>query len=194
MSWLLTRIWRLNWRVVFLALFSVGILHICATITAAQFGNHPGYRTLAKPLPLHQMTLLSPVSHTNQPLPFLSPNVRYALCRFDTSKGSVEINVTLPDSTWTLGLHSPKGENIFTAAGQEDGTQVFKIKLLPSPDRFAGLTPEAQGSSGKGPAGLTFVAQKGLAIVRGPIRGTAYIRAVERTLNKANCRIATKSE
>ena len=185
---LFSRLKRLNWRIVLLALFCVGILHIGVTISASQFRSHPGYSALANTLPLHDMTVLAPITPDYQPHPFMSPSVRYALCRYDTSNATVEISAILPDSTWTLSLHTPQGENIFTATGQDQGSEIFTVKLIPSPERFSGLTPEAQGTSREITSELTVVAQNGIAILRGPIKGLAYQQAIEDTLIKANCR------
>ena len=189
MSWIISRLARLNWRIVALALFSVGILHIIATISASELTDHPGYKKLTDDLETNKMKVLPTVTPDHQPLDFMSPDVRFALCKYDTSQGAVEIEAELPDNTWTVALHTPNGENIFTASGQDQGAEVFKIKLVPSPDRFAGLTPEARGASENRPAELTVVAQKGVAIIRGPIKGISYTRAIEKTLNRATCRV-----
>ncbi|MGH1418201.1 MAG: DUF1254 domain-containing protein [Hyphomicrobiaceae bacterium] len=190
MSWIFSRLKRMNWRVVIMALFCVGIIHITATLSAAQYGDHPGFKTLTENLPVNQIVVLPPVTPDQQPLAYMAPDTRYAVCRYDTTDGPVEVEVLLPDDTWTVALHTPKGENIFAASGQGNGAETLKIKLVPSPDRFTGLTPEARGTSQENPAELSVVTKRGVAIVRGPIKGLSYVRMIEENLRNVSCQIA----
>lgn len=194
MKLLWSRLKRIDLRMVFLAGICVAILHICSTLTASNFGRHPGFLALADKASLHKMTVLRPVSPDNQPIPFMSPNLRYAICRYDTSNGPVELNVTLPDETWSIALHTPDGANPFAATGQQQGTDVLKIRLVPSPDQFSGLSPEAEGKSDNKPVELTVVAKTGIAVVRAPVKGVAFQRMTEAMLLKAQCKsVATRS-
>jgi len=176
-----------NMRLVLAALVTVGILHICATLAAPGLTGTSAYRQLAHELPLHKMTLLPPVAPGTQPLRFLAPDARYAMCRFDTSNGAVTITANLPDAGWTLSLHSPEGNNFYASAGTADRKNTITLVLVPSGDRFLGLTPEAVGRPRTGELPLTLQAHKGIAVVRGPDKGLAYRAQVERDLRRARC-------
>ncbi len=175
-------------RLVFAALCGIGILHILATLVAPQMASRSAYARLSPTLPLHAMTTLPPVTPAAQPLPFLSPATRLAFCRYDTSKGPVSLTATLPGPGWLLSLHTPAGANIYSATGQDGRPIELKLRIVPSAERFMGLTPEALGTASTRDSQQTVESARGIAIVQAPDRGEAYRPFVEATLAAARCR------
>lgn len=174
-------------RAVAAALVAVAILHICATLAAPHLATAPAFSRLAPSLPLNTMKLLPPVTRAAQPLPFLGPDARYAMCRFDTSRNPVALSAELPEPGWTLAIYTPAGDNIYVASGQAGQPTNPAIKLVPSGDLFTGLTPEARGLAPSPQQQLTFAVRKGVAVVRAPERGEAYRALTEAALAKASC-------
>lgn len=179
---------RLNGRLALAALVSIGILHIVSILVAPSLAVAPAFVRLEPLLPLNKMVVLPPIAPGTQPLPFLSPNVRYAMCRFVTSKGAVEVKAKLPGAGWTLSVHLPGGENVYTATAEPGRLSEVKILMVPADDRFLGLTPEARGIAREGPALLEIRAQSGIAVVRAPDAGIAFQRQIEADLAQADCR------
>lgn len=179
-------------RAVLAALVAVAILHICATLAAPHLATAPAYSRLAAALPLNTMKLLPPVTRSAQPLPFLAPDARYAMCRFDTSRSPVALSATLPDVGWTLAIYTPAGDNIYAATGQPGQPTNATIKLVPSGDLFTGLTPESRGLAPAAQLPLTFAVRKGLAVVRAPERGEPYGAITEAALGRASCTPTTR--
>ena len=83
---LLSLLRRIELRAVLAALVAVAILHILATLAAPHFASAPAVARLAEALPLNSMKVLPPVGRSSQPVPYLAPDARYAMCRFDTTK------------------------------------------------------------------------------------------------------------
>jgi len=181
---------RLNVRLVFIALTATGILHIVSTFIAPEIATAPAFARLRPLLPLNTMVVLPPVVPGAQPLPFLSPNVRYAMCRFTTESGPLEVSARLPSAGWTLSVHLDSGENVYTAAAESGRAPDVRILLMPADDRFLGLTPEARGIAREGPGALEVRANAGIAVVRGPELGIAFAREVEAELAQSRCRPA----
>ena len=175
-------------RVILLAVLTAGIIHILATLAAPRLSGSTPYARLAPSTPvMHKFEVLPPVTPQTQPLPFMAPDVRYAMCRYDTAKGPVTVSAKLPGRGWTLSLYTPEGDNFYTAAGQEGQMHDIALQLTPIADRFLGLTPEARGKVSEATSTLSIAAGRGLAVLRGPDRGIAYRGDTESILKSATC-------
>ncbi|MGQ0671411.1 MAG: DUF1254 domain-containing protein [Hyphomicrobium sp.] len=176
-----------NWRLVAATFCAAAILHICTTLAAPGLASAPPFERIAGLLPVNSMQILPPVTAEAQPLPFMAPDARYAICRFDTSKGTVALTATLPGPGWTLALHSREGDNFYTAVAQPERQSQVALMLIPSDERFAGLTPEAKGVASKEDISLTLVAREGVAILRAPEMGLAFKDIQDAGLARAKC-------
>jgi uncharacterized membrane protein len=174
-------------RVLLVAVLLAGILHILATLAAPRLAGSTPIARLSPMAPLHKFMVHPPLTPQNQPLPFMAPDMRYAMCRYDTSKGPVVVTARLPGRGWALALYSPEGDNFYTAVGQEAQTTDITLQLEPIADRFLGLTPEARGKVSEATASLSLTTGKGLAVVRAPDRGLAYASETEAALKRATC-------
>jgi len=177
----------INIRVVATAIVAIGILHICTTLASPFLVEKTAYGRMEKQLPLNEMKILPPVTPTSQPLPFLSADVRYAMCRFSSTQGPITITAFLPDKGWTLSIHTPKGDNIYTATGNSSHTSLITLKLVASSNSFSGLTPQSLGLSLKEDPIQVLEAKNGIAVVRAPDRGEAYIRNTILAMRRAKC-------
>ncbi len=136
-----------NWRFIATTFCAAAILHIVATLAAPEIAAAPPYSRLRQMLPLNTMQVMPPITADTQPLPFMAPDARYAMCRFDSSNGTVEVTASLPGPGWSLSLHSKEGENFYTAVAQPGRRTDVSLLLIPTDERFTGLTPEAKGKS-----------------------------------------------
>jgi uncharacterized membrane protein len=182
------RLGQANWQLILAAPVAAGVLHICATLAAPYLTADSAYSRLAPALPVNKMRVLPEVAPGSEPLPFLSADARYALCRFDTSAGPVTVTVTLPpDPGWMLAVMSPQGDNIYVSASTPGRTTPITLALVPSEDHFLGVTPEARGIARDADPPVSLAAQHGIIVVRAPDRGISYRRYTEVGLNAARC-------
>lgn len=176
-----------GWRVWALALVTAGIVHICATFATIELAGQPAYERLARTLEPHRMQVLPAVTPTSQPLPYWSPEFRYALCRYRTSQGSVLVTASLPDNGWTLTVFSKSGESTYSVAGQAGRRTDIVLLLVPPGDRFITIAPEAVAGQGGAGAPLAIPARDGIVIVRAPDKGVSFRNETELELRKAQC-------
>lgn len=179
---------RINLRLAAAAVCAVIILHIIATLAAPEIAPSRAYELLSKDLPLNSMQVLPPITPATQRLPFMAPDARYALCRFDTKDGAVTLTATLPGPGWIVALYSTTGDNFFTSVAQPGRRTDVSLLLVSSDERFRGLTPEAKGASSapESPM-LTVPAQAGVALIRAPEQGQAYRARNLAELKRARC-------
>lgn len=185
----LAQIPRVKVRVVAAAIFAVIILHIIATLAAPRLAPSTAYSRLADLLPVNAMQVLPPVAPGAQPLPFMGPDSRYAMCRFDSTKGPVQITASLPGAGWSLSVFSEKGDSIYSAVAQPGRRTEVSLVLATSDEKFAGLTPQASGQSVKEDRSLTLPGKRGVAILRAPDQGVAYRALNEAELKRSLCAV-----
>lgn len=184
---IIDRMRRLNWRLIAAAFLAIGILHICATLAAPNLMRTSAYERLAPLLPANRMHLLAPSAPNKQPLPFMGPDMRYAMCRFDASNGPVILSASLPDRGWSLTLYAPEGDAIYAATGHAGRPSEITLHLVSTDERFTGLTPEARGQPQTTAPALILTAREGVAVVRAPDRGSAYSAQIEHDIGRARC-------
>jgi uncharacterized membrane protein len=177
-----------NWQLILAAPVAAGILHICATMAAPYLTAASAYSRLAPALPVNKMQVLGPITPGAEPLPFLSPDARYAMCRFDTAQGPVDVSAILPaDQGWTLTVVSPQGDNIYATASVPARPTPVAVVLVPSEEHFLGVTPEARGIAREQQPPAAIAATLGIVVLRGPDKGLSYQKQVETALKAAHC-------
>jgi uncharacterized membrane protein len=177
-----------NWQLILAAPVAAGILHICATMAAPYLTAASAYSRLAPALPVNKMQVLGPITPGAEPLPFLSPDARYAMCRFDTAKGPVDVSAILPaDQGWTLTVVSPQGDNIYATASVPARPTPVAVVLVPSEEHFLGVTPEARGIAREQQPPAAIAATHGIVVLRGPDKGLSYQGQVDAALKTAHC-------
>jgi uncharacterized membrane protein len=180
--------WResLSWQTVAVALVCGGIVHIAATLSVPQLATGGAVKRLLADLPVNKMRLVAPISAQHQPLPFMNPDTRLAVCRFDVGSGPVAISALLPERGWSLGLYTLDGDNFYAVPAQDlRRAELRFVLVLPKeqPSSFLdfGRAPLAKASE------ITVPQREGLVVVRAPLRGQAYASEVEAQLARAAC-------
>jgi uncharacterized membrane protein len=192
MRWLFASL-RPSLRTCAAALCAIGVLHILATFVAPQVTTGQAYGRLTAGAPVHQMTVLPPLTPATQKVAFMSADSFYAVCPFDTRKSSVAVVARLPAPGWTLGLFSPEGENFYLAVAQPERPLDVALLLVANDDRFTGLTPQARGQMPRNAAQLKVPADRGFVLVRAPDTGFAYRQQTLAQLKSAKCAVSTSN-
>jgi len=118
-----------------------------------------------------------------QILPFLPPDMLYAMCRYDLSGGSVAVSAGVLDAGWALSLHTPDGRNLYVLPGQPQRRVDVSFVIVPTgPD--APPPPRRESPADTQIASPTL---DGVAILRAPIRGLAWMAETEAVLRTARC-------
>lgn len=180
------RSWRVPWFTLLIALVAGGMIHIASTLIIPKIATGTAWQRLAGPLPVNTMVVLPPATPQKQVLPFIGPDVRLAVCRYDVSKGPVVVTATLPDRGWTLGLYSSAGDNFYAVPAQDLRRLEVSFVLLPPAERLFGVfswgrQPDASASQIVVPDG------QGLIVIRAPMRGRAYVSETAANLARAQC-------
>lgn len=176
-----------KWRIIAAALTCIGILHIGATLAVSHVVTSSAIDRLKASLATNQMEYLPALTPDKQLIPFMSADVLYAICHFNTRKTSVQVTAYLPNAGWSLTVYGANGVSLYSAAGQAERPITINLKLVTSGSRFSGLTPEALGVVSRQVKQQSVESKKGLIIIRAPDRGQAYRRKTELDIEKSTC-------
>lgn len=169
------------------SLVTGGILHIVTTFAIPLLNTGSAFDRLKWQLETNAMKILEPDALGGLPLPFLSPDNRYAMCRFDISQGGVYVSAVMPDIGWSLTLYTPQGDNFYAVPGQEGRTIEANFNIVPASDRLL-LPVPGQRRSDTDASQVTSPTREGLVVVRAPNRGAAHQYATETALRRVTCR------
>lgn len=175
-----------NWQVVLAALVAGGIVHIGTTLSVPFTATASAFKRVSAALPANKMVVLPPATPAKQPLPFLSPEARFAICRFDLSDGPIAVTVTLPERGWLLTVHSTIGDVFYAAPGQDVRSMDVSFRLVPAAERLLGLLPGGRSMDGDGTS-ISSPTRQGLILLRAPISGEAFGQRIEKILAQASC-------
>ena len=177
---------RIKWVWLAAAVLAGAFLHIATVLAVNQMTPHRGIQTLALAGQVNNMTVLPPVTASFQPLPFLSPDTRYAVCRFDLNKGPVVIHATLGDDNWTVALYAPSGANVYAVAGADLEQRDVELLLAVSQDTQGAALPIAHDASST-TITVGMPSRTGVAIISAPMTSTADADKTARLLTQAAC-------
>lgn len=189
--WRLVRKFRPNLLWLTAAVLAAVLLHIGTVLTVMHFGTNSAFAALAQLGPVNQMTVLEPVSAGHQPLPFLSPAERYAICRFDLRKGPVALDAKLGGDDWMIAVYSSKGVNEFAISGADLDRRDVEVVLTARDDGLGPPLPIAKDGSVSTAISLTD--RTGIAVVSAPATRAAYIETVQQLLSGATCTLRARA-
>ena len=167
------------------ALLAGLLVHIGTVLSLTHIGAAPGYLALSKLSSTNQMTVLEPVSAGHQPLPFMAPSERYAICRFDLRKGPVAINVKLGGDDWMVAVYSPNGDNVYAISGADLARHDVEIVLASRDDGLGAALPIAR--DGNVTTSVSLASRTGIAVVSAPVARAANGPVAEQLLGQATC-------
>lgn len=180
----------LSWYMVVVALVSGGMIHIAATLVVPHFARASAFQRLSQSLPVNRMRILPPADAASQPLPYLGPDVRLAICQYDVGDGPVAITMALPDKGWTLGLYTPSGDNFFVMPAQESRSSDLTLTLVPPGERSFSLLTLGGRTAPTSLSQVEVPEAIGFAVIRAPMRGRAFAAEIETTLKRAGCAVS----
>ena len=180
---------RLSLYTAVLALVSAGIVHISATLVLPQLAKASAFQRLADQLPENVMRVLPAAGADSQPIPYLGPDVRLAVCRYNVSDGPIMITLGLPDRGWTMGLYTPQGDNFYVLPAQVQRAGDITLTLVVKGERSFSLLTLGRPAAVLSISQIEVPESTGFIVIRAPVRGRAFAEEIEKTLRRARCGI-----
>ncbi|MGI9520628.1 MAG: DUF1254 domain-containing protein [Hyphomicrobiaceae bacterium] len=175
-----------NWRLLTSALVAAMVLHIATTLTVVGHATTPAFDRLASLVAINRVSVLDQMTPDNQPLPFMMPEVRYAMCRFDASTTPVRVRAHLPGPGWSLSLHTPSGENFLFVPGSSERPTNVELVLETGKNAAERKSISALESARSSPE-VRLKAPTGLAVYSAPVKSLALRSQIDRRLDTFSC-------
>ena len=86
----------------------------------------------------NRMMMLSP-AQVGKLFPAFATSDIVAMCRYDLTKGPMQIAAKLPRGYWTFSIFTVKGRQVYSLTDAQAGEDSFTVDLLQSPDLIAQL-------------------------------------------------------
>jgi uncharacterized membrane protein len=173
-------------RSILLSAIAAAIVHICATFAIPHLIATNAYERLAPQLPSNVLVVLPPPTPNAQLLPYQTPDMHYAMCRFDASQSPVVVRARLPERGWTFALYSRDGGNFYVVPGHDQRPTEIHALLVPQGDAWMGNWIAASPVE-RILTEIQMPSPTGLLVIRAPIKGQAYRGEIQVELNRATC-------
>jgi len=182
---------RVRWRWLVAAILAGLLLHLATVFTVTYALPRREFAVLAPLGRLNTMAVLPPITADAQPLPFMMPDTRYAICRYDISKSPLVLRASFADDDWSIALFDPSGDNVYVVTGADLDRREIELLLTTKQD---GLASPLSTSKAAAAASVTvgLASRTGVAIVSAPMAGSAFAATVERLLLQASCQPRNK--
>jgi uncharacterized membrane protein len=189
---------NLSWKTAYWAVVGLvlgGIVHIATVLAAPRLIGETAWQKIGKELPVNSMHVLPLAAPGALAMPFMTPDVGYALCRFDLSRNALNVRTTLLNAAWSVTFFTRHGESFFamTSADLQRNTVDLTV-LAPETqsllDQLQGYFSRPKHEVAKArKVGLSIRAPvyEGFALVRAPILGVSYANETMNALREAVC-------
>jgi uncharacterized membrane protein len=182
---------RIRWHWLAAAVLAGILLHFIAVFAVTNAFARRDLGALGNLGPTNAMTVLAPITHDNQPMPFMMPDTRYAVCLYDIAKGPLVLRATLGDDDWSIALYDPNGDNVYVVTGADLDRREIELLLTAKQDGLASpLSTSKDAAATSVTVGLA--SRTGIAIISAPMAGAAFATSVERLLLQASCQPRAK--
>lgn len=169
-----------------LGLVLAGLIHVVAVLTLPMLAPRDAQARLAALGPANTMIQLPAPAPGRQVMPMMAPDVRYAVCRYDLSKGPVRLRAKIADGLWLIAFYTPLGENFYAIAGAD--MKKSEVDLIIA---TADQTVEEVGvDSTEAFDDVVVVSSpvvEGIALIRAPLAGPSRSAEAERALKATYC-------
>lgn len=169
-----------------LALVLAGLIHVVAVLTLPMLAPRDAHARLTALGPANTMIQVPAPAPGQQVMPMMAPDVRYALCRYDLSKGPVRLRARIANELWLIAFYTPLGENFYAVVGA-DMKQPEVDLIIATSDQ----TIEEVGVDSPEAFDKVFVVNspvtEGIALIRAPLAGRSRSAEAEQALKATHC-------
>jgi uncharacterized membrane protein len=79
--------------------------------------------------PVNKVFMVPGISPSSTVLRHASPDISYAVCRFDIADQPIRITAKLPDSYWSIAMYSEKSDNFYVINNRQVGQSDLTLLL-----------------------------------------------------------------
>ena len=170
------------------AIVLAGIIHISTVLLIPYLAPNNAWARLSAISPNNMQVLAPADSKTPSVLPMLSPDVRYAVCRYDISKGPVMVTAELPDSLWSISIYNRFGDNFYVLRGKDLKLPLVRMKLFQKKKTLLDILRGGENKVTQDDEISVDVGDlQGIVLIRAPLTHAAFDQKAISFLSNASC-------
>jgi uncharacterized membrane protein len=175
-----------TWLIIAAGVIAGGMVHIAAVLAFPRLAADRMMAPLLEVTRPNELVVLPPVAPDTQVLPYMAPDVRYALCRYDLSGGALAVRTALSEASWSIAIYDLRGRTVYAVSGADLERREVDMLVTRSEDEEVGAIPLAKDRPAS-TISVTVPGLTGILVIRAPVQSSAYEEAVERELKQASC-------
>lgn len=160
------------------------IVHLAMVLFAPVFDVGRRMAQFETAAPLNSLQKIDAVSSAGSILVEPSPDISYAFCRFDVSKGPLKIEANIPPSYWSVSVYSDTGDNIYTINDAQAGIGRLRLLIVRA---GSGQSDLAAPHPERNTLGFASTAKSGLIIFRGFVPDMSMRGIIDNAVSSAQC-------
>ncbi len=175
-----------SWYAVLAVLILAGAIHVVAVLSLPHLAQKTGWTRLSALSKPNRIVILPTASPSNQAIPLMAPDVRYAFCRYDLDAGPVRLESQILDELWLIAFYTPHGDNFYTISGGDIQRDKIEIIISSQADQIfdTGDDPDEEKEN----VVIVNVPEKhGVVLIRAPLPSASYAARTEDALRQATC-------
>ncbi len=197
----------LNWGInsalfwAIMAIFFGGIIHITVIMSLPYLSDHDAWHRLNSKnqlnLPTNRLVAFTSSSSNPMPLPYMTTDIRYAVCLYDLSQGDLLIQADLLDDYWSIAIYTRYGQNYYMINGSDIRRSQVELLLTAktkSKGVFLGTAPSKNEETGDDLIKVNALDKQGIIMIRAPLLGDAFAERAEQSLKNASCNLQQSTD
>ena len=181
----LINIWSFYWLAAGLLLGA--IIHLITILAMPLLSEHKAWDRIADNYQLNTMTILPRITPDIQPLPFMAPDIRYAICKYNVKNRPLLVHANLLNELWSIAIFNRRGENVYTLSGNDLKSRDVEIKISLAANDILKLGFRANDLYDQG-IPVKVMESEGLVMVRASVLSDAYVQQANINLGLAKCK------
>lgn len=171
-----------------LTLVLAALIHVAAIVMLPSLASESAWRRLVRLGPPNKIIQLPAATPKHEVLPLMAPDIRYAFCRFDLSKGPIRIHTPVLNDLWLIALYTPDGQNFFTVSGADTHRPNLALIIATKDQNVPEAGVDAPDNANR-VAVVRSPVTTGIALIRAPLPGPSLAARARAALKQSTCRL-----
>ena len=106
-----------------------GIIHVVVVLLVPDFANRDAWTSMGRFGTDGEFHLLPMSEPGTEPLPYLDPDMAFAVCRFSLAERPIRIHAALPADFWSAAIYDRRGRSVYSLNDRSAGEGGFDMVL-----------------------------------------------------------------
>ncbi len=182
---------RVHWTTLIAGLIFGVIIHITAIFALPYMSENNAWLKVAQRLPANTLQPIPLASPEGQLLPYMAPDIYYAMCRYDLTDGPVALRIPAMGPLWTVSLYDKLSQNFYIIAGHDVKRDSLELLLNKPRSETEAVDPAASSLKPRSETITVRVQEtEGLAVIRAPIESISSAVQTDENFRRMTCKPA----